>query len=75
MKKFLFISFKKCIFTTFYLGPLSTPPPPLACRFEKGSEHFDGRWYFCLRAQGPGVDSRPLVLVAPHSGQTIMHTN
>ena len=35
--------------------------------------HFDGRWYFCLRAQGPRVDSRPLVLVAPHPGQTIMY--
>ena len=35
--------------------------------------HFDGRWYFCLRAQGPRVDSRPLVLVAPHPGQTITY--
>ena len=35
--------------------------------------HFDGRWYFCLRAQGPRVDSRPLVLVAPHPGQTIIY--
>ena len=35
--------------------------------------HFDGRWYFCLRAQGPRVDSRPLVLVAPHPGQIIIY--
>ena len=40
-----------------------------------GSQHFDVRWYFCLRAQGPWVDTRPLVLLVPHQGQTIMHTN
>ena len=63
--------FFKKRFTKFHL--ISTKPPPP--RFNQSSQHFDGRWYFCLRAQAPWVDPRPLVLAAPHTGQTIMHTN
>ena len=67
---------EKFLFTKFYLVSNKPPPPPPArCRFKQGIQHFDDRWYFCLSAQRPRDDSRPLVLVAPHPGQTIMHTN
>ena len=62
-----------------HLNLVSTfTPNPATARSNQGSQNFDGRWYFCLRAQSPRVDPRPLgcpthakPLCTPISGNSV----